>query len=339
MKNKLLSVIIPSYNMQDYLHRSVNSLIDNQIIDDIEIIIVNDGSTDTTSAIAHEYQKDYPESVVVIDKTNGHYGSAVNAGIQKATGKYLKVLDADDWFDTSEFVKYVKRLSYIETIDVVFTHWTLRNVDTQQIISSKRHGFPYDTKLPVDSLSLNFKPNDFYSLFGLTYRTQFLKEIGYRQTEGVCYTDTEYAYYPMMKAKTVTFIDAEVYQYYVGREGQSVDPKVRQKNISHYYKILQRLIDTYEIPLTPIRKAIQLHVFDMVAGSFYFLCLAYNSSVNIRKYKLKSIDCRIKKISPDIYQMLGHKRCYKIPYIKLWRFCNLRFEFANRLISYIKNKL
>ena len=336
MGNKLLSVIIPSYNMQDYLHRSVDSLLNNQVMDDIEIVIVNDGSTDATSAIANAYQEEYPNSIVVVDKQNGHYGSAVNAGIQIATGRYLKVLDADDWFDNSEFVKYVKQLAAIETVDVVFTHWTLRNVNTQQSISSKRHGYPYNVKLQVDSLALNFEPNYFYSLYGLTYRTQFLKDIGYKQTEGVCYTDTEYAYYPMMKAQTVTFIDAEVYQYYVGREGQSVDPSVKQKNISHYYKILQRLIATYEIPATPTRKAIQLHAYDLIAGSLYFLCLSFDAYENTRKYQLKEVDNKLKNTSDIVYKMLNHKAYCKIPYVRLWRLFGLNFELLYKLLSKLK---
>ena len=95
---KVLSLCIPSYNMEAYLGRCVDSLLAEEVIDKLEIIIVNDGSKDRTLEIANAYRDRYPQSVVVVDKPNGHYGSTVNAALKVATGRYFRLLDADDWF-------------------------------------------------------------------------------------------------------------------------------------------------------------------------------------------------------------------------------------------------
>lgn len=231
MNTKILSIIIPSYNMQEYLHRSVESLLAEEIMQDIEIIIVNDGSTDKTLEIAQTYQTRYPQSILIIDKKNGHYGSAVNAGINKASGKYLKVLDADDWFNTKDFVPFVKALQQIESVDVVFTHWCLNNTYTHTQIQSEKYTNPYNQILNIDNIRISNKLSffSFFSLYAITYRTQLLRDINYKQSEGICYTDVEYIYYPLLSASTVTFLKYNVYQYFVGREGQSINPAILKK--------------------------------------------------------------------------------------------------------------
>ena len=271
MNNKILSIIIPSYNMQEYLHRSIESLLSESIIKDIEIIIVNDGSTDKTLEIAQKYYEKNPTSITIINKKNGHYGSAVNAGIAKASGTYLKVLDADDWFNTEEFILFVKKLHQIPLCDVIFTNWCLNDTYNKEQKFSENFLNPYDYKLNIDELTIKEIPLSFYSFFSLyaiTYRTKFLHDIKYKQTEGICYTDVEYIYYPLIKASTAIFLDYNVYQYFIGREDQSINPINLKKNIRHHYKIYQRMIKDYENITSPVKKDIQktafikdLHIF------------------------------------------------------------------------------
>ena len=117
---KILTVVIPTYNMQDYLRRCLDSLIiPEEQMKQLEVLVVNDGSKDSSSAIAHEYQDKYPNTFRVIDKENGNYGSCVNRGLKEATGKYFRILDADDWFDNVELKKFVQSLNYIPSVDVV----------------------------------------------------------------------------------------------------------------------------------------------------------------------------------------------------------------------------
>ena len=116
MQQKTLTVVIPTYNMEKYLRRCLDSLIvgDDQMAQ-LEVLVVNDGSKDSSSAIAHEYEKKYPQTFRVIDKENGNYGSAVNRGLKEAKGKYIKILDADDRYDNNLFARYIDT---INTLDV-----------------------------------------------------------------------------------------------------------------------------------------------------------------------------------------------------------------------------
>ena len=109
---KILSIVIPSYNMQDYLPACLDSLVvdDPALFAALDIIVVNDGSKDKTSAIAHDYAARYPDVIRVIDKPNGNYGSCVNRGLAEARGVFIKVLDADDTFDTAAFKQFIRRL-------------------------------------------------------------------------------------------------------------------------------------------------------------------------------------------------------------------------------------
>ena len=121
--DKLLTIIIPTYNMQDYLHRCLDSLLVRPAsLELLEVLVVNDGSKDASSQIAHEYASRYTNTFKVVDKENGHYGSCVNRGLAEATGKYIKVLDADDWFDTVELEKLLEKL-YSVDVDLILTSY------------------------------------------------------------------------------------------------------------------------------------------------------------------------------------------------------------------------
>lgn len=106
---KTLSVIIPTYNVERYLHKCLSSLIvsDEKLFNCLEVIVIIDGATDNSSQIAHSYENDYPEVFKVIDKQNGNYGSCINRGIKEANGKYIKILDADDSLETSVLSQYI----------------------------------------------------------------------------------------------------------------------------------------------------------------------------------------------------------------------------------------
>ena len=105
---KLLSFAVPCYNSAAYMAKCVESLLKGG--EDVEIIIVNDGSSDDTARIADEYATKYPTIVKAVHKENGGHGSAVNAGIENATGLFFKVVDSDDW---------VKEEAYMQILDTL----------------------------------------------------------------------------------------------------------------------------------------------------------------------------------------------------------------------------
>ena len=112
--NKIISFIIPSYNVEKYLSTALDSFLAGDVLDKIEVLIVNDGSKDSTAAVANEYVEKYPETYRLINKQNGGHGSAINAGADAANGKFLKVIDADDWVVTDNLKELIKKLEVCE---------------------------------------------------------------------------------------------------------------------------------------------------------------------------------------------------------------------------------
>ena len=121
--SKLLSIIIPTYNMAALLPRCLDSLVSAKNADKIEAMVVNDGSKDNSLEVARTYETRYPDTVTVIYKPNGNYGSTINAALPVAQGKYVKILDSDDWFDTTALDAFVELLSTLD-VDMAITHFS-----------------------------------------------------------------------------------------------------------------------------------------------------------------------------------------------------------------------
>ena len=117
---KILTLAIASYNMEAFLDQCLESVSNFDIPDSLEVLVVNDGSKDRTSTIAHVYQKLRPDIIKIIDKDNGHYGSCINEALKYATGKYFRPLDADDWVNTDSLIQLIDKLSTC-TADLVIT--------------------------------------------------------------------------------------------------------------------------------------------------------------------------------------------------------------------------
>lgn len=243
--NKLLTIVIPTYNMQDYLRRCLDSLIlkDSEQMNQLEILVINDGSKDNSSAIAHEYEAKYPNTFRVIDKENGNYGSCVNRGLKEATGKYIKILDADDWLDTRAFPKYLEALQQID-VDLILTAYSIVDAESMKVSVAYK---PNLQKSRIYKYSVcGIDEVGVYTMHAVTYRTNLLCDINYLQTEGISYTDSEWVHLPLYAVKTMCYIDLNGYQYLVGREGQTMDSKVMMRTINHHEIIARSLIENEE---------------------------------------------------------------------------------------------
>lgn len=214
--------------MEAYLDRCLMSLIvPDELVSGLEVLVINDGSKDKSSEIAHGYEARYPQTFRIIDKENGNYGSCINRGLTQAKGKYIKVLDADDWFETENFAEFLTLLQEIN-VDCVMSD--MRQVDEQGV-----EHLIYGYSLPKDSVSYlhdvtNRLTNEVLWMHCVTYRTDNLKKIHYHQTEGISYTDQEWLFLPMSTCTTIYYFPKIVYNYLVGRDGQTMNPDVFRKN-------------------------------------------------------------------------------------------------------------
>ena len=121
---KLLSIAIPCYNSQDYMEKCIESLLVGG--EEVEILVVDDGSSDRTAEIADAYAAKYPTIIKAIHQENGGHGEAVNAGIRNATGLYFKVVDSDDWVNKEAYIKILETLYELlrgpQTVDLLISN-------------------------------------------------------------------------------------------------------------------------------------------------------------------------------------------------------------------------
>ena len=246
---KILSIIIPTYNMAALLPRCLDSLTASGVLDYLDILVVNDGSTDSSRAVAYSYAERYPQSIKVVDKKNGNYGSTINAALPLAVGEYVKVLDADDWFDSQALAKYVAELKSLEQgVDVSVTHFLMIHeggrTETVKYQNYGREPYTYGKVYNLDKV-LGDGFIRYFLMHSLTYRTQLLRDHGYRQTEGISYTDIQWSSYPFFWAGSIVFHDLVVYRYNMDREGQTMDPAVIRKSLPQLERMTMDLMDFY----------------------------------------------------------------------------------------------
>ena len=242
--NKILSIVIPAYSMEKYLSKCLDSLlIDTALLETIEVLVINDGSKDRTSEIAHSYEEKYPTVFRCIDKENGNYGSCINRGLKEATGTYIKVLDADDTFDTKNFEEYVCYMNAYGGADCIFTDFCMVNEDGTV---TKTITYPF---LREQDFSITDLPDNInYSMWmhAVTYKTENLRKINYNQTEGISYTDQEWIFLPMSTVKRISYFPRIVYKYLVGRDGQTMNPETFCKNMWMEIKGTKVMVEEFE---------------------------------------------------------------------------------------------
>ena len=234
--------------MERYLRKCLISICvdDRNLFETLDVLVINDGSTDGTSAIAHEFADRYPSVFRVIDKPNGHYGSCVNRGLIEATGYYIKILDADDCFDRNEFTLYLRDLNRIKElsppVDLVLTHVNYVDANDRQ---SETIEYPFGGRsdLTLDDVS-SLSRGRF--IHGYTYRRAIFDGLNYHQSEGVPYTDTEWIFLPTTRVKRVAHSPRFVYRYLIGREGQSCAPAVLSRQLTQIRKCFDVRLEQYK---------------------------------------------------------------------------------------------
>lgn len=336
---KILSVIIPSYNMEKFLPYCLESLLVRNHQEILEVLVVNDGSRDNTLAIAQAFADTYPELFRIIDKKNGNYGSCINAGLSSARGKYVKVLDADDSFDIVKFDKFLDYLNQVDA-DLILSDFEIVNKERQH---QRTIHYNFPIKGCASFLDICDNP-DFVSaiqMHAVTYRRELLLSINYCQTEGISYTDQQWIFTPMIGVKRVAYFDKVVYRYLVGREGQTMDPKVKMRSMEHARKNSLGMILDYEAHKGEISSAqIKAYLYSRLAWYIKDVYISYMTNYSFDTATiLKDYDQRIKEISVEIYDMIGSKEVSSalgIAYIDLWRRHNIPIIFVRILARVYK---
>ena len=245
---KLLTFAIPSYNSQDYMEHCILSLLPGG--DDVEILIVDDGSKDRTAEIADEYERKYPGIVRAIHQENGGHGEAVNPGIRNATGLFFKVVDSDDWVDYEAYMKILKKLRELAGGDTVLDMFIANYVYEKEGVRHKK--IMRYSSLPQDKIFTwneagRFHKGQYILMHSVIYRTQLLRDCHLVLPKHTFYVDNLFVYVPLPYVKTMYYLDVDFYRYYIGREDQSVNEKVMISRVDQQIFVTKCMIDMYDM--------------------------------------------------------------------------------------------
>ena len=290
------------------MHHALDTIL--EIKEDIELIIVNDGSTDDTLKIAKEYQKKYPQVIKVIDKENGGHGSGVNAGLGIASGKYFKVVDSDDWVDASSLKKVVATLKK-QDIDMLIVNYVYEKEG-----SPKEMGYLNvfkENEIFTWQEVGHFKVSEYLLMHSVFYKTSLLKEIHLTLPEHTFYVDNIFVYYPLPFVKTMYYLNVPLYRYFIGRTDQSVNERVMIGRVDEQIKVTKMMIDFFD-PLTIEPKSLQkylIHYLDiMMTISTILLKLANTKEANLKSKELWNY---LKEKNKSVYKKLKIARLAKLP--------------------------
>lgn len=328
--NKILSIIVPSYNAEIFLPKGIPTFLDKEILGDIEILIIDDGSSDDTARIADNYHAMYPDTIIAVHKKNGGHGSAINKGIELAQGKYFCVVDADDWVDTSSFVTLIQKMKACD-VDLFLAHAAVVDSDGKAFdykrIKSLPEGIEVELKQYIGKVP-NIDMHNYY------IRTDLLRKNKIQCHEHSFYVDQEYVLYSLFYVKTVIYLDLIVYQYLIGRRGQSFSMESRKKYLDQYINILEALIFFYDSKKDEMNEGQRVHYKRKIAHLFtgvYGVLLAYNTKD--RRDQLKKIDQDMKCRYPYIYDA-NRNFCVtllRVTSFRIYYLCAFVYKIVNRL--------
>ena len=289
---KLLTIAVPCYNSEAYMAKCIDSLLIGG--DEVEIIIVDDGSRDRTAEIADKYQTLHPNIIRVIHKENGGHGSAVNTGIEHATGMFFKVVDSDDWLKESAYRKVLATLrekaGQEPALDMLLCNYVYNKE------GEKRHKvIQYRASLPVDRMFTwddvrRFHKGHYILMHSVIFRTQVLRDSGMQLPEHCFYVDNIYVFEPLPYVKNMYYMDINLYYYYIGRVDQSVNQKVMISRLDQQIRVNRIMIDYYtekkNQPLINAHKQIRAymyHYLEIITTISSVLAIVSNAPEDLRK--------------------------------------------------------
>ena len=351
--NKILTIVVPSYNMEAYLGKCLESIVvknadgtvDDDLMQALEVLVINDGSKDCTSEIGHGYEAKYPGTFRVIDKANGHYGSCVNRGLEEAKGTFVRVLDADDYVDNVKFRGFMELLLSFEPDkrpDAVMTDYDFVHEDGA--VESVMHFGILPGNKVFSFKNINGIQKYFFQNHNLTYRTDIPRSIGYKQTEGILYSDSEWFIIPMTQVESVYYYPEIVVRYLVGREGQSVSGENMHRN---FHMLL-------EVATTIVRQLVKLakdsdkggvefaktRILQLIRNQYHHVIFdGFDDKQCVEL--LKDFDMKLKQCYPSYYEALDNFssvgwRKVRFAFVTEWRrrysTCTFKFFAFNSLV-------
>lgn len=270
---KLLSITVPCYNSQDYMEKCIDSLLPGG--EKVEIIIIDDGSTDQTGAIADAYAQKYPTIVKVIHQQNGGHGAGINQGLRHATGTYFKVVDSDDTL-SDDFPGFLQTLESCEQcggVDLLVTNYYYVHSDGVGDRSIRYTSALPEGKIFTWSQTSPFRLHQMLTIHSCTFRTQTMRQSSEPLPEHVFYEDNLMVYKTLPYVRRMYYHNADLYRYWIGRPDQSVQQNIMSKRYHHQILVTEKCfccchLDDIGEPM--LRKYLKHELFMMFGISILF---------------------------------------------------------------------
>lgn len=272
--------------------------------EDVEILIVDDGSKDRTAEIADSYAEKYPTIVKAIHQENGGHGEAVNTGIRNATGLYFKVVDSDDWVDQEAYMKILETLRELsggsEVLDMLVSNFVYEKEGAKHKKVMKYNGILPENKMFSWSDAKHFRKGRYILMHSVIYRTQLLRDCGLELPKHTFYVDNIFVYVPLPYVKNIYYLNVDFYRYFIGREDQSVNEKVMIKRIDQQIKvnkIMVEAVDLWKLPNRKLRKYM-FNYLEIITIISTIMCIRSGTEENLEKKRelwkyIKEYDIRL----------------------------------------------
>ena len=244
MSKKLITFAVPCYNSAQYMEKCIDSLL--RAGEDAEIIIIDDGSTDRTGAIADDYADRFPTMIVAHHQENGGHGEGVNQGLRMANGVYYKVVDSDDWLAPDALdvlMDTIRRHVAEHTLpDMYVANYVYMHDD------GPSHKMRYGNVFPNGKFSNwgncgSMRLAQYFMMHSLVYRTAVLRASGMELPKHTFYVDNLYVYAPLPYVRNIFYLDIDLYMYCIGRADQSVTEANMVKRIDQQVLVSNLMID------------------------------------------------------------------------------------------------
>lgn len=336
---KYITFAIPCYNSEAYMEKAINSILPAG--DDVEILIVNDGSTDKTKKIGKHYAEKFPSIVKVINKENGGHGDAVNSGLSHASGKYFKVVDSDDWVDVDALMKLLEVIKGFvregAEVDMIVSNYVYEKAGMEhKKIIHYRNVLPQNEIFRWDDIG-SFHLDQYILMHSVMYRTEMLKLCQLKLPKHTFYVDNIYVYYPLPHVRLLYYLDVDFYRYFIGREDQSVNEKIMISRVDQQIYVTKSMISMYDLRLIGSRKLkkYMINYLAIMMTVSSILCIRSKNAENLQKKKelWKYLRQRDYKIFLKIrYGILG--QTMNLPGRSGRKVSSMAYSVARRLIGF-----
>lgn len=282
--SKILSISIAAYQVEDTIEQCLDSFLESRYFQELELLVINDGSKDRTVEIVSQYTAKFPNVIKLINKENGGHGSTINKSLSIATGKFYKILDGDDWVDVVELDKLIEYLKVTQADLVinrcreVYPNYTQVTGEDEGYELKKLYQF--SELFPDDNIGRHL-----FSMHGTTILTGRLREVNMQILEKCFYADTMFIYYVGLAARTVAFHNSCAYQYRLGTEGQSVSSDGIYKHVEDMIKIERRLVNLYQNDCHIVKEGKRLAYIFAVIDTRYNMLFDWFSGIITRSDK------------------------------------------------------